>query len=367
MAFFQIDRRSISNFDWVLLSMMVLLGAVGIVNLYSAAVGTGLWKTQAYWFLIGLTAAAAALVVDYKRLEQLAPAIYVLSLILLLGVHVFGRRISGSRSWYDLGFAHLQPSELMKIALILMVSRIYHFYNSLKPLGLRELAWPCLVAGLPILSIAAEPDMGTALTVILLFGSMMLFAGIQRRLLIIAAISLAGLVVSYPVWKQALKEHQRNRIEIFLHPERDPRGAGYNVLQAKIAVGSGGVLGQGFMKGNQNMLRFLPAQQTDFIFGVWAEEMGFIRVVAVLLLYGLLVVRGITTAQDAKDKFGVMLAVGCSALLFWHIFINIAMVVGLFPVIGVPLPFMSYGGSNLMTFMIAVALIMNVRMRKYFF
>ena len=138
-------------------------------------------------------------------------------------------------------------------------------------------------------------------------------------------------------------------------------------LQAKIAVGSGGLFGQGYMKGNQNMLRFLPEQQTDFAFGVWAEEMGFLGVAVLLVLYGLLVMWSVSIAQDAKDKFGVMLAVGCSALLFWHIFINVAMVVGLFPVIGVPLPFMSYGGSNLITFMIAVGLIINVRMRKYFF
>jgi rod shape determining protein RodA len=367
MSFFQIDRRSIANFDWWLLGMLVLLNLLGIVNIYSAAVGTGLWKAQAYWFLIGLGVAAFILVIDYKTLEGAAPAFYVFSFILLVGVHVFGRRISGARSWYDLGFAHFQPSELMKIALILMIARVYHSYTTMKPLGLRELLWPCFIAGLPIATIILEPDMGTALTVMLLFGSMMLFAGIRRNLVIIAAACLVVMIASYPLWKQALKPHQQARIETFLHPEKDPRGAGYHVLQAKIAVGSGGLLGQGFMKGNQSMLRFLPEQQTDFAFAVWAEEMGFIRVCGVLLLYSLIVVRGISIAQDAKDKFGVMLAVGCTALLFWHIFINIAMVVGLFPVIGVPLPFMSYGGSNLMTFMIAVALIMNVRMRKYFF
>jgi rod shape determining protein RodA len=255
----------------------------------------------------------------------------------------------------------------MKIALIIIIARVYHRDTQMRPWGVRELVWPLALGAIPVLSILMEPDMGTALIVVLLFGSMMLFVGIRRSIIAAAVVALVVMAVSYPVWKEALKSHQQERIEIFFNPEKDPTGAGYNALQAKIAVGSGGLTGKGFQKGRTHMLRFLPEQQTDFVFGVWAEEWGFLWVFVTLALYFGVVYLGIRATQEAKDRFGVMLALGCCALLFWHIFINIAMVVGLFPVIGVPLPFMSYGGSNLMTFMIAAALIINVRMRKFFF
>lgn len=366
MSIFQIDRRSIANFDWFYLAVAVILAVVGVFNIASAAAGTTLWRTQAYWLVLSLAAAVVVLLIDYKRYEKMAPMIYLLTLALLIGVHFFGKRISGSRSWYDFGMAHLQPSELMKIALIMMFAHVYHRDTQSRLWGIREIVWPALLAAVPVLSIALEPDMGTALTVMLLFGSMMVFAGVKRKYLITAAAIAALVLVSYPVWNMALKEHQRQRIETFLHPEKDLLGAGYNVLQAKIAVGSGGMAGKGYMKGSMHMLRFLPEQHTDFAFGVWAEEWGFLWVAVVLALYGALIYRGLAIAGEAKDKYGVMLAIGCTVLLFWHIFINISMVVGLFPVIGVPLPFMSYGGSNLLTFMIAVALVINVRMRKYF-
>lgn len=367
MSFFQIDRRSIANFDPWLFMAVVLIGVLGVINLASASAGTGLWKAQAYWLVMGMGVMGVVLLIDYKRFEQLAPLIYAGALALLVGLHFFARTISGARSWYDLGFAHLQPSELAKIALIILFARIYHRDTQQTPWGFRELVWPVLLAGAPIVSIMLEPDMGTALVIMLLMSTMAFFAGLQRRLVVIVLVAIFVVAASYPAWKQVLKPHQRSRIEVFIHPEKDPLGAGYNALQSKIAVGSGGMTGKGFKQGNVHMLRFLPEQQTDFAFSVWAEEWGFVWVFLVLGTYIFILLRGMDAVQEAKDRFGVMLAVGCTALLFWHIFINISMVVGIFPVIGVPLPFMSYGGSNLITFMIAVGLIVNVRMRKYFF
>ena len=365
MGVFQIDRRSVANFDLVLVLMVAMLGAAGVVNLTSAAAGASLWKVQTYWLAIGLVVCFFALVIDFKKYEKAAPLLYLFSLALLVGVHFLGRRVSGALSWYHLGPANFQPSELMKIALILSLARIYQHDSHEKPWGLRELLLPGAVIAVPVLSILAEPDAGTALIILLVCGSMIFFAGIRRWMLVIVVV--AGLISFYPVWNYGLKPHQRSRILTFIHPEADPLGAGYNALQSKIAVGSGGVSGKGYKDGSQNLLRFLPEQQTDFVFSVWAEEWGFVWVAGALVLYLGVVWRGLRAAREAKDRFGMMLAFGCSMLIFWHVFVNIAMVVGLFPVIGVPLPFMSYGGSNLMTFMICVGLILNVGMRRYFF
>jgi rod shape determining protein RodA len=365
MAIFQIDRRSIANFDVWFLVLVLVINVLGIVNLTSAAIGTGLWKTQTYWLLISIGVSVVVLFVDYQEYEKYTTTAYIFSLIALLGVHFFAQKVNGARSWYNLGFAHFQPSELVKITTILMLARYYHRDTQQNVWSLRDLAWPAFMVGLPVLMILKEPDMGTALTILLFAGTMVLFAGIKRIIIVVTA---ALVILSiYPAWQWVLKPHQKERIMIFLQPNRNVREEGYHAFQSKIAVGSGGWSGMGFKHGKMHMLRFLPAQQTDFVFGVWAEEWGFVWVALVIALYAWVIVKGIRAAQDAKDRFGVMLAVGCTALLFWHTFINISMVVGLFPIIGVPLPFMTYGGSNLLTFMIAVAIILNVRMRKYFF
>lgn len=365
MSIFQIDRRSIANFDGGLFVLFVLLNLIGLINLSSAAAGSGLWKVQLYWLLLGLVPFLATLVINYNVLEKWAVPLYVISLVLLLGVHVFGRKVSGAQSWYNFSFARFQPSELMKLSVILMLARLYQGHDRPQRWGLRELVGPAVVVGLPTLSIMMEPDMGTTLVLLLVSGTMILFIGVQRRLIILLA--LVAALSFYPAWRFGLRLHQKERILNFIYPERDPKGSGYNALQSKIAVGSGGTFGKGYKKGTQNMLRFLPVQQTDFVFSVWAEEWGFLWVFVGLGLYLLFIWEGIRIAREAKDRFGIMLAFGCSTLFFWHILINIAMVVGLFPVIGVPLPFMSYGGSNLLSFIVATGLLINVRMRKYFF
>lgn len=365
MSGMQIDRRLVANFDWLLFFAVLGLNAIGIVNLTSAAVHEGLWRQQSYWLVIGLVLLFSAVVIDFKKFERAAPLFYLVTLALLIGVHFFGHRVSGAQSWYDFGPMNLQPSELMKISLIMMIARLYQHDSFLRSWGLRELLLPAAIIGVPVLCILLEPDAGTAMIALMMSGSMILFGGVKRKIVVIAI--LAGALSFYPMWHWGLKPHQKDRIMIFMHPEEDPLGSGYNALQSKIAIGSGGLTGKGYKQGPMSLLKFLPAQQTDFALSVWAEEWGFVFVALALLLYLLVVFRGMQAAAAAKDRFGVMLAFGCSMLIFWHMFVNVSMLVGLFPVIGVPLPFMSYGGSNLMTFMVCVGLILNVGMRKFFF
>lgn len=360
------DRRLLENFDWKFLVLVLLLAAIGILNLRSAAAETGLWKTQAYYLLIGLGALAVILFFDYRQFEDMALLLYLGCLGLLILVHFFGETVRNSRSWFHFGPLRLQPSELAKIGLILLLARFYHRDKTGRPSTLRELFLPLLVVGLPAAAIALEPDMGTALVVLLLGGTMLLFMGIERRTLILL-VGL-GLLSIYPAWHYVLKPHQKVRILTFLHPESEPLGVGYNLIQSKIAIGSGGALGKGFMRGSQNQLRFLPEQHTDFALSVWAEEWGFfLGVLPVLLLYAVLLAWALAIARSAKDRFGVMLAFGVATLLFWHVLINLAMIVGLFPVIGLPLSLFSYGGSHLLTVMIGVGILLNVRMRRFFF
>ncbi len=366
MSSFQIDRRSISNFDWWLLFVALAINIIGVVNLASAAEG-GAWKTQLIRFGVALILGALSLGIDYKSFEKMAPLIYGFCFILLVGVLFFGRTVNGATSWYDFKIMRLQPSELMKLALIIIIARVYHRDVEEKPWGIRQLAWPSALVIAPVIVVLLEPDAGTALIMLLVCSTMFVFAGVKKKILVFAFLVFIAFAASYPIWKKALPPHQQARINVWIYPNKDPNGAGYNVLQSKIAVGSGGMFGKGFKHGSVHMLRFLPEQQTDFVFSVWAEEWGFFWVLVALTLYCLLVVRGLQAAQQAKDKFGVMLAFGCSALIFWHAFINVGMVVGVTPVIGVPLAFMSYGGSNLLAFMLAAAIILNVRMRKYFF
>ena len=362
----RIDRRLLENFDWRFLVLVLALAGIGILNLGSAALESGLWKTQAFFLLLGLGAMTAALVLDYRDFEGWSPFLYLGCLGLLVLVHFFGEEVRNSRSWFHYGFARLQPSELSKIGLILLLARFYHRDKTGRPSTLRELALPLALVGLPAASVALEPDMGTALIILLLGGTMLLFMGIERRtLLLLAAL---GVLSVYPAWHYVLKPHQKARILTFVHPESDPLGVGYNLIQSKIAIGSGGAFGKGYLRGSQNQLRFLPEQHTDFALSVWAEEWGFfLGVLPVMLLYALLIGWALAIARSAKDRLGVMLAFGVAALFFWHVLINIAMIVGLFPVIGVPLPFLSYGGSHLLTDMIGVGLLLNVRMRRYFF
>lgn len=366
-----IDRRSFEYFDWSYLAAVLALSVIGIFNLYSAGYGMDIWKRQLYWLLLSMGAFLVVLVIDYRRAERIAIPFYILTLVLLVLVLFYGDQIRGSRSWLDLKYFNFQPSELAKISLVLALARFWERERAGAPkvmpgsYSLRGILYPLSLAALPAACVMLEPDMGTALIIILSGMSMILFMGVKRRIIVMLIVLSA--LSFYPAWRYVLKPHQKERLITFIHPETDPLGVGYNLLQSKIAIGSGGWKGKGFAKGTQNMLRFLPEQQTDFAFSVWAEEWGFRGMVVVLLLYIFIIIRGISTASLAKDRLGAMIALGSVIVIFWHTAINLAMITGMFPVIGIPLPFFSYGGSHLITAMIAAGLILNVRMRRYAF
>jgi len=363
------DRRLVQNFDWGLLGLTILLAAIGLIILYSA-VNAGstdsqriLVLKQLIWYGIGLVVMIVCFLFDYKMLERWAVPFYIFCLLLLLAVLGFGRYIGGSRRWLSLGPISIQPSEIVKIAVVVLMARYYSRTVNTTGLSVRELVYPAVITGIPFVLIVAQPDLGTALLLVLIVASMTFFIKIDRRALIgIAATSMVALPL---VWFFFLKAYQKRRILTFLNPDRDPLGAGYHIIQSKIAIGSGMILGKGFLKGTQNALEFLPEQHTDFIFSVLAEEWGFIGSLALLLFFLMLILWGLNIAQGCREPFGTILAVGVTAMIFWQVFINLGMVTGLMPVVGVPLPLVSYGGSSVLTTMICIGLLLNISMRRF--
>jgi rod shape determining protein RodA len=279
-------------------------------------------------------------------------------------VLLFGKTAMGATRWIDLGFFHLQPSEIMKIVIIIALARYFSKSRHFRGYSLRELMIPFVLLGIPALLIMKQPDLGTAMLIIFIGATITLFAGIGRWTLLILSVMGAG--AAWGGWF-LLRDYQRERIHTFLNPERDPLGSGYHIIQSKIAVGSGGLFGKGYMDGTQSQLSFLPERHTDFVFSVLAEEWGFVGSSILLLLYLFLIIWGIYIARRASDRFGMFLAVGVVAMIFWHIVVNLGMVIGLSPVVGGPLPLFSYGGTNMVTTMIGVGLLLNVSMRRFMF
>lgn len=363
-----IDRRLFLHFDWVVFLVTISLCLIGILNIYSAALmdsDNNLYEKQLIWFSIGLALMILVTFVNYIHLERLAYPIYTIAIILLIATILTGRTAGGAKRWLSIGFASFQPSEFAKIAIILILSKYFSAIKiPLRGLSLKELIVPSIIAFIPFIIIVKQPDMGTAVIIFLIFASMVIFAKVRLKLVIgITAISLPLIPIAW----RFLKDYQKARLMSFLDPTLDPLGTGYHIMQSKIAVGSGGIIGNGFTNGTQGQLRFLPEHHTDFIFSVLAEEWGFIGSFFVLILYFVLVLWGLNIAQNAKDRLGAFLAFGVSFMFLWHILINIGMVTGMLPVVGVPLPFMSYGGSFLITTMIGAGILANVSMRRFIF
>jgi len=363
------DRRLFTHFDWVLISLVVLLALVGVTNLYSATSSWGglltpIYLKQIYWFGLGLLIALGVCIVDYRHLEYFGIIFYLVNIALLIGVLVIGKTIMGATRWIDFGFINLQPSEVLKIVIIITFARYFSRILPARGFNLLGLGVPFLIVGLPVLLILKQPDLGTAMLIFLIGGTMALFAGIRRQTLV--CLGCLGGLVAWGGWYK-LHDYQRERILTFLNPERDPLGSGYHIIQSKIAVGSGGFFGKGFMAGTQSQLSFLPERHTDFAFSVFAEEWGFSGSLLLLAGYLLLLFWGIYIARRAADRFGMFLALGVTAMLFWHIVVNLGMVIGLLPVVGVPLPLFSYGGTSMVTTMIGVGLLLNVSMRRFVF
>ncbi len=362
------DRRLVQNFDYPLLGLVLLLAGIGIVNLYSAGFNrtpdgaTPVYLKQIYWLAVGLGIMFISLFYHYRHYEKIAYPLYALSLLLLVGVMVAGKMVSGSRRWLVLGPLTIQPSELTKVAIILVLARYFSRRPQTGPLYFKDLLVPGLIALVPAAIIIKQPDLGSGMLVLAVAGGIVLFAGVHWRTLLVSA---TGLLVAAPLAWPFLKDYQKQRLLTFLDPEKDPLGSGYHIIQSMIAVGSGQFWGKGFLTGTQSQLHFLPEQHTDFAFSVFAEEWGFVGSAALLLLYAGLVLYGLMVARGCKDRFGQFLAVGVTALIFWQVFINLSMVTGVLPVVGIPLPFLSYGGSSLFTTLLALGVLMNVRMRRY--
>ncbi len=362
------DRRLIQYFDWGLLALTLALAGIGLMTLYSAVTaGEGggqelLYYKQLVWYGAGFAAMVICFALDYKIVAQWAYPIYVACNLLLVGVLLFGRLVAGSRRWLALGPVSVQPSELMKIGLILLLASYYAKRLSPSGFTLRELFLPLLMVAVPFALIARQPDLGTGLMLVLIAGFMTFFAKIERKSLWVL---IGGAALALPSAWFMLKGYQKQRILTFLDPNRDPLGAGYHIIQSKIAIGSGMVTGKGYLQGSQNILAFLPEQHTDFIFSVLAEEWGFIGAFVTLFLFLLFIIWGLNVAYACRDGFGTLLAVGLTAMIFWQVLINISMVMGLMPVVGMPLPFISYGGSSVITVMIGVGLLLNVSMRRF--
>lgn len=362
------DRRLIQNFDWILLALVLMIVGMGIVNLYSAGFnrgeGTPLYIKQLYWLAVGLGVLCLILLVDYRHLEKLSYPLYILSILLLLGVMFGGKMVYGSRRWLALGPISFQPSELAKIAIILVLATYFHRRPMLEAMRFKDLIVPGILVLIPAALIIKQPDLGSGLLLVLVAASIILFVGVNWRTL--AGCALTMVLLSPVIW-HFFKDYQRQRVLTFLNPERDPLGAGYHILQSMIAVGSGQFWGKGFLEGTQSQLYFLPEQHTDFVFSVFAEEWGFVGSAVLLLLFTGLALWGLSVARDCKERFGHLLALGVTALIFWQIFINLCMVTGFLPVVGIPLPLFSYGGSSLVTTLLGVGFLLNIRMRRYLF
>ena len=363
-----IDRRLIPHIDWALLAAILVLALLGLVMIYSATydpttgqVGPELSR-QLWALALGLIAFVVCLTIDYRTLTDHSMLIYAGLAALLVYTLFLGVEGGGARRWIDLGPFNLQPSEFGRMVIALVLAT---FYAEWRRGGRRMSDW-VVGAGfvaLPFFLIAREPDLGMAVTLLPVMLMIMIFAGLRIKFL--AALALIGVLMSPVAWIYALEDYQRSRIASFLDPEQDPRGAGYQQIQARITVGSGGLVGKGFLRGTQSQYNFLPVAHNDFIFSVLAEEQGFLGVLFALGLYLFVIVRCIDAARVAKDRTGMFLVVGITAGFAFQVFYNVTMSAGLAPVKGLTLPLMSYGGSSIIATLMGFGLILNVRMRRF--
>ena len=357
--------RSLRDLDWPLLIITLVICAMGILQIYSAShetVWRDAWWKQALWVLAGLGIMWMAAKIDYHTLLSRAFVFYGLSLGGLVLVLAIGNQAFGSRRWIPLPGFHLQISEFVKTMIILLVARYLTELKSDRVEGRDLLRLGGLVAA-PMLLVMKQPDLGTALCYIPILAIGVLLAGVRWQVLAVVAVVLPLVLVVG--WFFVLKDYQKARLVTFLDPGQDPRGSGYQVIQSRIAVGSGGLWGQGVTRGTQTKYRFLPVPHTDFIFSSFAEEHGFVGVVVMLGLYFILLMQIVQNAQMSPDRAGMYICMGVCALLLFHILVNIGMVVGRMPVTGIPLPLMSYGGSNVLSFFLMLGLVNSVRLQRF--
>ena len=362
-------RTMRDQFDWPLFVTVSTIAVLGVLNLYSAASGSlaDVYVQQIYWLTLGAGVGVITASIDYRHFERNAWFIYGVGIVLLILVFLLGRSIRGSTRWISVGGFSLQPSELMKIFLIIALAKYLHNDPKTDGRTLKDLVIPGMILALPMGLILAQPDLGTGLILSFIFGTVMLLTNLKVRSLLTLATTF---IVSAPLtWEYVLKDYQKERITAFwgllTGEQADILDSQWQTHQSLVAIGSGGFWGKGYMRSTQNQFRFLPDQHSDFPFAIWAEEHGFAGSLLILGLYVFLIVWGLKIASQAKDRFGAVVAVGVSAMIFWQAIINVGMVTGLLPVVGMTLPLFSYGGSSVLTTMLGIGLLMNVSMRRF--
>ena len=367
-----LDRRFISSFDgWFVVVLLSIL-SLGVLSIYtvtyavSAKTHLPIYAKQMIWISLGLIVFFIAASIDYHEIARWSLFLYAGCVTLLVMVLLVGRTGMGARRWLSLGFFDIQPSEWIKLFVILVLARYFSTRTRLQGLSLKELIVPGLWVAVPLLLVLKQPDLGTALGLLFIFGVLVFLIGLRSRTVGFSIlISLMAFPFVWEIFWNALKPYQRNRLIAFINPALDPMGRGYHALQSKIAIGSGGWFGKGLFGGTQSQLNFLPEGHTDFIFAVFAEEWGFVGVILLLLLYFLLIGWGIDVASKAKDLLGVFMAVGIVSVLVFYLAVNIGMTLGVAPVVGIPLPLMSYGGNSILTTMAGLGLLLNIKMRRF--
>ncbi len=360
-------RRVLGQIDWLMVISIIGLSGFGVLMIFSAIHSNAVflanalhWK-QALWSALGLCLLSTILVFDYHTISKLSYLFYAVVVASLVLVFVIGRVVYGAKRWIVMGPVRVQPSELAKLAVILVIARYFGTRESTEPIKFRDLIIPFILVIIPVGLVARQPDLGTAMTILMIAVVMVLVVGMERRVLLYLA--SAGVAV-LPVGWLFLKDYQKRRILTVFNPDADILGAGYQSMQSKIAVGSGEIWGKGLLQGTQSRLHFLPEKHTDFIFSVLSEELGFVGGAVLLILFLVFIQRCFQTALNAADKEGKLIAVGVGTSFFLYTMLNIGMTLGIFPIVGIPLPFVSYGGSASLTSFIAVGLVLNVRIRR---
>jgi rod shape determining protein RodA len=362
------DRRLLFNFDWTLLVLILVISVIGILNIYSAGNSLDnfrqetLYIKQVQWIVLGLILIGIIICIDYRFICRFAYVIYTVSILLLIVVALYGYATHGSQRWIVIGGFFFQPSELVKLTIIIALAKYFDDHMTERSYSLKELLMPFFIVLIPFLFILKQPDLGSALMLIFIAISVCFFIGIKWRSLLVA---VSGGLILVPFSWFFLKDYQKERIMTFFNPENDPLGAGYHIIQSMIAVGSGGIFGKGYLKGTQTQLKFLPVQQTDFVFSVFAEEWGFLGALILMIMFLILILWCLKIAMNSRDLLGLLLSFGITMFIFWEVFINVGMVLGMMPVVGIPLPFLSYGGSSMVVLMTAMGLLLNVSMRRF--